>query len=60
MTDQPIAGIDDRNSQRFYHGTKANLKPGDLIEPGYNSNFGTRKKAAYVLRQSRIDSGSSI
>src|SRR5262249_24361985 len=31
------------SSQRFYHGTKANLKPGDLIEPGRNSNYGRRK-----------------
>ena len=43
-----MAAIDDLNSQRFYHGTKANLKRGDLIEPGYNSNYGKRKKAAYI------------
>ena len=43
-----MASGDDLNSQRFYHGTKADLKPGDLIEPGYNSNYGTRKRAAYV------------
>lgn len=24
----------------FYHGTKADLKPGDLIRPGYRSNYG--------------------
>ena len=23
----------------FYHGTKADLKPGDLISPGFGSNF---------------------
>ena len=27
----------------FYHGTKADLKVGDLIEPGYSSNFAERK-----------------
>jgi hypothetical protein len=43
-----MAASDDLNSQRYYHGTKADLKPGDLIEPGYNSNYGNRKKAAYV------------
>ena len=32
----------DLSSQRFYHGTKANLKQGDLIEPGFNSNYGKR------------------
>jgi Rifampin ADP-ribosyl transferase len=25
--------------QSFFHGTKADLKPGDLIAVGYNSNF---------------------
>jgi hypothetical protein len=24
----------------FYHGTKADLRPGDLITPGYRSNYG--------------------
>ena len=32
----------------FFHGTKADLKPGDVIKPGYNSNYGKRKKAAYI------------
>jgi hypothetical protein len=34
--------------QSFFHGTKANLKQGDLIKPGYNSNYGKRATAAYV------------
>lgn len=38
----------DLHSQTFYHGTKASLKPGDLIEPGFNSNYGKRKKASFV------------
>lgn len=28
----------------FYHGTRAGLKPGNLIEAGYSSNYGERKK----------------
>lgn len=32
-TDKAISGP-------FYHGTKADLKPGDLITPGYRSNYG--------------------
>jgi hypothetical protein len=32
----------------FFHGTKAGLKKGDLIKPGYNSNYGKRATAAYV------------
>jgi rifampin ADP-ribosylating transferase len=31
--------------QRFYHGTKADLKPGDLVEPGLSPNFGKRDRA---------------
>jgi rifampin ADP-ribosylating transferase len=40
--------VDDQNSQRLYHGTKADLKRGDLIEPGYHSNYAQSKKAVYV------------
>ncbi len=35
-------------SPTFYHGTKADLKVGDLISPGYNSNYGQKKEAKYV------------
>ena len=31
---------DEVISGPFYHGTKADLKPGDLITPGYRSNYG--------------------
>ncbi|MFL6723341.1 MAG: NAD(+)--rifampin ADP-ribosyltransferase [Sphingomicrobium sp.] len=29
--------------QIFYHGTKADLKPGDLLAPGFGSNFVERE-----------------
>jgi rifampin ADP-ribosylating transferase len=29
-----------------YHGTRADLRPGDLIKPGYVSNFGATPRAA--------------
>lgn len=32
---------DDEHKGPFYHGTKADLKPGDLISPGYRSNYGS-------------------
>lgn len=35
-----MAGNDEAISGPFYHGTKADLKPGDLITPGYRSNYG--------------------
>ena len=53
-----MAAIDDLNSQRFYHGTKADLKEGDLIEPGYNSNYGKRKKTAVVYLTATLDAAT--
>jgi rifampin ADP-ribosylating transferase len=46
------------NAQTFYHGTKANLKPGDLIEPGFNSNYGQRRKATYVYLTATLDAAT--
>lgn len=43
------------SSQVFYHGTKSNLKKGDLIEPGFNSNYGKRKKASFVYLTATLD-----
>lgn len=43
------------DSQQFYHGTKADLKIGDLISPGFNSNFGKRKAASYVYLTATLD-----
>ena len=45
----------DQSSQRFYHGTKANLNQGDLIEPGFNSNDGKRKKAKFIYLTATLD-----
>ncbi|MGE5394407.1 MAG: NAD(+)--rifampin ADP-ribosyltransferase [Candidatus Saccharibacteria bacterium] len=41
--------------EKYYHGTKANLKAGDLIEPGYQSNYGKRKKALFVYLTATMD-----
>ena len=53
-----MTAIDDPTSQQFYHGTKADLTPGDLIEPGYNSNYGKRKKAAWVYLTATLDAAT--
>jgi hypothetical protein len=53
--EKSIESTYNMSSQRFYHGTKANLKKGDLIEPGFNSNFGQRKKASYVYLTATMD-----
>jgi len=41
--------------QTFYHGTKADLRVGDLIGPGFNSNYGKGKKANYVYFSATLD-----
>lgn len=33
----------DGSSRRFYHGTRADLKPGELIHPGHSSNYTDRR-----------------
>lgn len=42
-------------SQTFYHGTKANLKTGDLIEIGFNSNYGQKKQAKYIYLSATLN-----
>jgi rifampin ADP-ribosylating transferase len=42
-------------SQTYFHGTKADLKIGDLIEPGYASNYGKRHHAAFVYLTATLD-----
>jgi rifampin ADP-ribosylating transferase len=43
------------DSATYYHGTKVDLKAGDLIEPGYASNFGKRKQATFVYLTATLD-----
>lgn len=50
-----MTDVDDHQQGRFYHGTKASLAPGDLIGPGYSSNYGKRKRAAYVYFAATLD-----
>jgi len=45
----------DLSSQTFYHGTKANLKTGDLIEIGFNSNYGKKKNAKYIYLTATLE-----
>jgi hypothetical protein len=42
-------------AQTYFHGTKADLKIGDLIEVGYNSNYGQRKNAKYIFLTATLD-----
>jgi rifampin ADP-ribosylating transferase len=46
------------DSQTYYHGTKADLEVGDLIEPGYASNYGRRKQANFVYLSATLDAAT--
>ncbi len=41
--------------QTYFHGTKADLRLGDFIEIGVNSNFGQNKKAKYIYLTATLD-----
>jgi len=42
-------------AQTYFHGTKADLKVGDMIELGYNSNYGEGKSAKYIFLTATLD-----
>jgi rifampin ADP-ribosylating transferase len=42
-------------SQTFFHGTKVDLKIGDFIEIGINSNYGQKNKAKYIYMTATLD-----
>ena len=48
----------DRGEEGFLHGTKADLEPGDLIEPGRSSNYGNRDHAAFVYLTATLDAAT--
>jgi hypothetical protein len=39
----------------YFHGTRADLKVGDLIEVGFNSNYGQKKNAKYIFLTATLD-----
>ena len=41
--------------QTYFHGTKADLKLGDMVEVGYQSNYGKRKNAKYIFLTATLD-----
>lgn len=42
-------------SQSFFHGTRANLNPGELIVVGYQSNFTATEPLSWVYFASTLD-----
>lgn len=42
-------------AQTYFHGTKADLKMGDLIETGISSNYGQGNNAKYIYLTATLD-----
>ncbi|MFC8192123.1 NAD(+)--rifampin ADP-ribosyltransferase [Cellulomonas sp. NPDC057328] len=55
MSDGPT-GADDPGP--FFHGTKAELRVGDLLVPGRRSNFGTGRSANHVYLTATLDAAT--
>ncbi|MCO5286192.1 MAG: NAD(+)--rifampin ADP-ribosyltransferase [Chitinophagaceae bacterium] len=42
-------------AQTYFHGTRSDLKVGEFIEVGFNSNYGQRKNAKYIFLSATLD-----
>lgn len=51
----PVTGPRYPSPPPYYHGTRVDLKPGDLIGPGYTSNYGSRRKANHVYFSATLE-----
>jgi len=49
---------DSSGTPGYLHGTKADLKPGNLIEAGRSSNYGERRNAAFVYLTGTLDAAT--
>ena len=56
MEHERTSDVDDPGP--FFHGTKADLAPGDVLTPGRRSNFGSRRDAAYVYLTATMDAAT--
>lgn len=52
-SEHPVRVVEEVEDWPLYHGTRADLEPGDLVEPGYAANFGDDGRLAnhvYITR----------
>ena len=54
----PSPSSENETSPVYYHGSKADLNKGDLIGPGFESNYGTGKKAKYVYLTATLEAAT--
>lgn len=50
-----MSAVASRFSQSFFHGTRADLKPGDLITVGHQSNFAEAGPLSWVYFTGTLD-----
>jgi len=55
MENKPTEAAPTTFAQTFFHGTKADLKLGEFITIGINSNYGQKKKAEHIYLTSTLD-----
>lgn len=56
---EPLTVIGEVTEWTYYHGTRADLRPGDLIEPGHAANFGpTPRSANFVYFARTLDAAT--
>ncbi len=59
IDEQPCRACYATGVQQLYHGTKADLRPGELIEPGRRANFGEPDRTAnYVYMSGTLDAAT--
>ncbi len=49
---------DDTLPTTFYHGTRADLKIGDLLAPGHASNYGDRKPLSWIYFSATLEAAT--
>ena len=52
---EPVSASPGIFSRSFFHGTRADLTPGDLIVVGYRSNFAETKPLSWVYFSGTLD-----
>jgi len=59
ISGQPCPTCRGTGAERFFHGTKVDLKTGDLIKPGHRANFGNLDRTTtYVYLTATLDAAT--
>ena len=57
MANEPVA-FEEHESGAFLHGTKADLRTGDLLRPGRRSNYATGRTSNHVYVTTTLDAAA--